>query len=188
MRTPFHPKSGDRSDRRAPRRSPSPVRWATLCALAWVAGCNYSFTAGSGFPEHVRTIAVLPFDNETPRFEVAQEVHEALLRELPRKLGVRPASEDAADAVVTGTVERYRLGATSYSRADEGDGVEVGQREVTVQVAVQVLDRQGNQFLVDESVTGLGQYLDASGTEEEGRRLAIERLVQKIVDGVQSNW
>ena len=33
-----------------------------------------------------------------------------------------------------------------------------------------------------------GQYLEESETEEVGRAEAIELLVQRIVDGAQSNW
>ena len=49
--------------------------WAALVAGA---GCNYSFTAGQGFPDHVRTIAVVPFENETARFELTTEIFTAL--------------------------------------------------------------------------------------------------------------
>ena len=38
------------------------------------------------------------------------------------------------------------------------------------------------------SVVAQGEFLEASETEEIGRIQAIELLVQKIVDGAQSNW
>lgn len=152
-------------------------------------GCNYSFIAGAGFPEHVRTIAVLPFENETPRFELTQEVHEALLRQLPRALGLNPAGEDAADAVVSGTILGYELTAPLYRRGDQAETVQVLQREVVLTVQVEVLDREAYTILWDNTrLRVVGQYLDASETEENGRTEAIELLVQEIVDGAQSNW
>lgn len=152
-------------------------------------GCNYSFIAGAGFPEHIRTIAILPFENETARFELGQEIHEALLRQLPRALGLNPAGEGAADAVVSGSILSYELTAPLYRRGQETESVQVLQREVVLTVRVEVLDREAYTILWDNTrLRVVGQYLDASETEENGRTEAIELLVQEIVDGAQSNW
>ena len=154
-----------------------------------LAGCMYSFTAGAGFPEHIRTIAVVPFENETNRFELTQEVHEALLRQLPRSLGLTTAGEEAADAVVTGTILRYELTAPLYRRGQQAETVQVLQREVVLVVRIEVLDRENYTILWDQQqLRVVGQYLDASETEDVGRTEAIELLVQEIVDGAQSNW
>lgn len=158
-------------------------------AVLSLAGCMYSFTAGAGFPEHIRTIAVVPFENDTNRFELTQEVHEALLRQLPRSLGLTTAGEETADAVVTGTIQRYELTAPLYRRGQQAESVQVLQREVVLVVAVEVLDRENYTILWDQQqLRVVGQYLDASETEDVGRTEAIELLVQEIVDGAQSNW
>jgi len=163
-------------------------------ALAVAAACNYSFRSGAGFPEHVRTIAVLPFENETNRFELTQEVHEALLRQVPRSLGLNPAGESEADAVLSGRILRYELTAPLYRQTGAGEGgreggVQVLQREVVLVVAVEVLDREEYAILWEERQLRVrGQFLDASETEETGRVEAIALLVQEIVDGAQSNW
>ena len=158
-------------------------------ALAFLAGCNYSFRAGSGFPEHVRTVAVLPFENETARFELTQEVHEALLRQLPRALGLNQAGEEQADAVVTGVIRNYDLTSPLYRQGTQTQNVQVLQREVVLSVSVQILDQQQNVVLWEQpQMRVLGQYLEASESEDVGRVEAIELLVQEIVDGAQSNW
>lgn len=164
-----------------------------LAAPALVAitlgACNYSFTAGAGFPDYIRTVAVVPFENETNRFELTQEVHEALLRQLPRSLGLNPAGEESADAVVSGTILRYELSAPLYRRGQQAETVQVLQREVVLVVRVEVLDRENYTILWDQQqLRVVGQYLDASETEDVGRTEAIELLVQEIVDGAQSNW
>lgn len=153
-----------------------------------LSGCNYSFRGGS-FPDYIRTIAVLPFENDTDRFELTQEVHQALLQELPGALGVQLASEEYADAVVRGTITSYTLTAPLYRSGGEGRAAEVLQREVNLRVAVQILDVHENAILwEDRGVLAQGQYLEASETEAVGKNEAIELLVQKIVDGAQSNW
>ena len=170
------------------------TRRAALGALVLLAlalgsqGCLYSFRAGS-FPPHIRTIAVLPFENETPRLELTQELHDALLLEVPRSLGIRTAGEDVADAVLRGRITSYTTTTPSYRPSADGDRAEVLQRQVTIAVVVELLDVSRNEIIWESSgVTGQGEYLEASETEDVGRAIAIRLLRQRIVDGAQSNW
>lgn len=167
-------------------------RWLTAAALAAAflpSGCLYSFRAGSFPPEHIRTIAVVPFDNETARFELSGELYDQLFRNLPRSLGIRTAGEDVADAVVRGTITRYEVVAPNYRAGGQGQPAEVLQRQVNITVRVEIVDLVENVILwEDRSVTAQGQFLEASESEDVGRAEAIELLVQKIVDGAQSNW
>jgi curli biogenesis system outer membrane secretion channel CsgG len=166
-------------------------RRGALAALAVVlaaGACNYGFQAGAAL--NIRTLAVVPFENDTDRLELTQEIHAVLLRELPRSLGARPAGEEGADAVVRGTITRYDVTAPSYrSDASGGGRPEVLQRQVMMAISVQIVDLRENLVLWEEtSVLGQGEYLEATETEDDGRRVAIEQLVQKIVDGAQSTW
>ena len=115
---------------------------ALLLAVTWMsgAGCLYSLTAGS-FPDHIKTVAILPFDNQTTRFELTQELHEQLLRELPGALGVRNGGEDLADAVVRGEITGYDVQAPLFRPGQQGDRAEVLQREVTIRIRVEIVDQ-----------------------------------------------
>ena len=159
------------------------------CALAVsVAGCNYSFRQGSFPPEHIRTVAIVPFENETDRFDLSGEVHEQLIRELPQALGIRTAGEDVADAVVRGTITRYDVNAPNYRAGEPGRPAEVLQRQVSITVQVEIVDLVDNVILWEaQSVMAQGQFPEGD-PEDTGRVEAIELLVQKIVDGAQSNW
>ncbi len=173
------------------RRLSTPVGSVAVLVLLAIgsSGCNYTFQAGSGLPSHVRTLAVVPFDNDTGRFELSQEIHQALLDELPRTFRVRTAGEGVADAVVRGSIRRYSVDAPSYRPGAAGAATEVIERQVNVTVQVEIVDRVNNVILWEStSLGGRGEYLEASQLEEDGRRLAIERIVQGIVDGLQSNW
>jgi len=179
------------ADLRAGRRGTGArlVAAGLLAAGIAIGGCNYSFIAGAGLPDHIRTVAVLPFENETGRFELTQEIYDALARDLPRALGLNPAGEETADAVVSGTILSYQLTAPLYRRGQQEESVQVLQREVVLQVEVEILDREEYTILWDDSrLRVVGQYLDASETEDVGRTEAIKLLVQEIVDGAQSNW
>ena len=159
----------------------------SLVAVLSVSGCNYGFRSGS-FPDHIRTVAILPFDNATNRFELTQEIHQELLRTLPRALGVTNAGEDIADAVIQGRIVRYDMTAPLFRSGQQAGQVDVLQRQVNIRVEVELIDVVENVILWDDAgLSTLGQYLEGE-SEEVGRAEAIELLIQRIVDGAQSNW
>ncbi|MDT8341619.1 MAG: LPS assembly lipoprotein LptE [Longimicrobiales bacterium] len=185
----FPPTSGGR--RRDAARTPARGRRAAGAALLLAgaaSGCLYGFNAGTGLD--LRTVAILPFENQTTRLELTQEVHEILLDQLPRALGLNLAGEEVADAVVRGTIRDYSLRAPNFRPgAQQGARPEVLQRQVTLVVSVEVVDVARNLILWDNaSVRTEGQFLEASEDEDVGKFEALELLVQRIVDGLQSNW
>lgn len=164
-----------------------------ILPLLFFSGCLYSFQAGAGFPDYVRTVAIVPFENQTNRPELTDEVFQALLTEFPRSQGLQPAGEDVADAVVEGIIKRYDLSAPSYRPGAAGENPQVLQRQVTLVLEVRILHRtpEGGEWEVlweNTNVSGMGQYLEESETEDDGRALALEILMQRIIDGAQSNW
>lgn len=163
-----------------------------LAALAAVSastpGCMYSFRAGSFPPAHIRTIAIEPFENETARFELSAELYDRLLRTLPGALGVRTAGAEVADAIVRGSILRYDVVAPNYRASTGGQPVTVLQRQVNISVSVEIVDLVENVVLWESSsVVAQGEFPEGAA-EDNGRVEALELLVQKIVDGAQSNW
>jgi hypothetical protein len=155
-----------------------------------VSGCIYTFQAGAGLPDHIQTLAVIPFENDTERFELTEELHQLLVDQLPRTFGVRTGGEEFAEAVVRGRLLRYNVDTPSY-RPDPtgGAGAQIIERQVLLTVEVQVVDRVNNLILWESTALAeRGEFLEESQGEEDGRELAITRIVQAIVDGLQSNW
>ncbi len=163
-------------------------RLASLAPLM-LAGCGvYTFTGGGGLPGHVETMAILPFDNRTTQFTLTQELSQALLDNLPGRLGVAPADETTADAIVRGTITRYDDRAVNYQ--PDPDGPVIFQRRVEVTVSVEIYDAREEQVLwSNRTLSAVGEYEPDKGqTETNGRDLAIENLIQLIIDGAQSQW
>lgn len=159
-----------------------------LCAVS-VSGCVYGFQSGTGLAG-VETMAVTPCENETRRLELSNELYDLMFLRLPRQLGLAVAGEDNADVVVRCVIRDYRLDAPSYrASGGTGDAPEVLQRQVTIRAAVQLVDANRRVILwEDAAVTAEGQFLEASETEEIGKQQALDLLVQRILDGAQSNW
>ena len=80
---------------------------SVLAAAALAAcGVHYGFSEGA-FPPHIHTMAVLPFENQTSTSELQSELLETMRHDLQRRLGVRDAPEERADALVRGTIVSY---------------------------------------------------------------------------------
>jgi curli biogenesis system outer membrane secretion channel CsgG len=158
--------------------------FASLSALA-LSGCLYGF-AGGGLPPSVKTVAVLPFDNQTPEPTLTQEISRAVREAVEQRLGLRQSAEARADAVVRGSITRYEPDLpVAYIGGDTV--VNVTRREVQITVSVEILDqRQGKALWQRNGLTVRGDY--ESGNEREGRRKALDDLVINIVEGAQSQW
>lgn len=162
---------------------------ALLLAAALVSGCNYGFRGGGGFPSSIQTIYIAPFENETVQFELGQQLFAELLERVPPALGIRPAGEEAADAILRGRITRYDDVAQNYRPGEAGRGAQVLQHEVQVGISVELIDVERNVILWESSgLTGRGQYQPDSQTDQQGRTEAVEELVQLILDGAQSQW
>ena len=159
---------------------------ASLSTLL-LGGC-YGF-AGGGLPSNIKTVAVLPFDNQTPEPTLTQEINAAVRDAVEGRLGLRQASERQADAVVRGTITRYEPDLpVAYNGDDQGGGeVTVTRRLVQISVSVEIMDQATNKPLWQRS--GLmveGDY--DPGQEAQGREKALDKLVTNIVEGAQSQW
>ena len=176
------------STSRSSRRSSGwrPARSIGLLVLA--TGCGiYTFTGGGGLPGNIRTLAIPPFENETTQFTLTQELTQAMLDQVPGRLGLKSAGQSTADAVLRGKIVRYSDAATNF-QADP-NGPVIFQRRVTITVSVELYDVQDDQVLwQSSSLSADGEYLPDKQGEIDGRRLAIANLVQKIIDGAQSQW
>ena len=152
-----------------------------------VGGCLYGF-AGGGLPGHISTVAILPFDNQTPEPSLTQEASEAIREAMEQRLGLRASAEATADAVVRGAILRYTADIPlSFQGGQVGGNVSVTRRRVQISVRVEIYDqREGRVLWERSSIQVDGEYRPPE--QEEGRRLAWDKLVADIVDGAQSQW
>jgi hypothetical protein len=147
--------------------------------------CLYGF-AGGGLPPHIRTVAILPFDNQTSQPALTQAVSDALREAVQGRLGLRPAAEATADAVVRGAIVRYEPDIPLSFQTGQGN-VSVTRRRVQVTLNVEIYDqRQGKMLWQRSGLTVDGEYQPPQ--ETEGRQVALNKLVSDIVDGAQSQW
>ena len=149
-----------------------------------VGGCLYGF-AGGGLP-NIKTVAILPFDNETPEPALTLEVAGAVREAVERRLGLRAAGEASADAVVRGRIARYDPDLPIAVQGGEGQA-NVTRRPIQLTLDVAIVDqREGRTLWQHQGLTLTGDYEPPQ--EAEGRKVALQKLVTEIVDGAQSQW
>lgn len=174
-------------------RVPGVARKGFVVAAAGLvcSACLYGF-AGGGLPPHVRTVAILPFDNQTADPLLTQQVSDAIKETFQNQLGLRLAGQGTADAVVRGAIVRYEPElAESFQPAGQsvGQQVTVTRKRVQLSLNVEVYDqRQGKMLWQQSGLTVDGEYDPPGQKESDGRQAALKKLVKDIVDGVQSQW
>jgi hypothetical protein len=155
--------------------------------LLLTGGCLYGFTGG-GFPPEIKTVAVLPFENETADPTLSSEINSAVREAVEQRLGLRQAGEEQADAIVRGTITRYEPDLpVAFQGTDQANRVEVTRRLLQIIVDVQIYDQVNDKILWERRSMMLeGEY--ETGAEKQGRDRALEKLITNIVDGAQSQW
>lgn len=131
-------------------------------------------------------MAIIPFENQTASPELQLEILESMRKELQRRLGVRDAAEQRADAIVRGKIVGYDADVPVAFSADPRQAVSA-RRKLQITVDVEILDQTSGKILWQRK--GLKAEADyTERAEPDGRRQAIERIVNDIVEGAQSQW
>lgn len=154
-------------------------------ALLLSACIPYGF-AGGGLPSNIKTVAVLPFDNETSASTLQRELFDEMKRGVESRLGLRSAAEARADAIVRGRIVRYDPDVPVAYSADP-NRVSAARRQLRIAVDVEIVDQtNGRTLWTRKGLSADGEY--AEQAEAEGRRIAVRKLVQDIIAGAQSQW
>jgi len=131
-------------------------------------------------------VAIIPFENDTPEPALTQEVNDAVREAIERRLGLRLAGEATADAIVRGRVVRYDPDMPVALVGGLGQAT-VTRRKVLLTVDVEIVNqREGKTIWKRQGLSAEGEYQPPQ--EAAGRKLALQKLVNDIVDGAQSQW
>ncbi|HXT15907.1 MAG TPA: LPS assembly lipoprotein LptE [Gemmatimonadaceae bacterium] len=153
-------------------------------ALLLASGC-YHFTGG-GLPSNIRTVALSTFDNQTASPDLPKELYDQFHRELRRRLGLRDAPTDRADALVHGVIQSYDADVPVGFSADPNQTL-TARRRLQITIEIEIVDQSNGHVLYANK--GLREEADYDErAEPQGRTQAITKIVQKVIEDVQSNW
>lgn len=172
-----------------PGRRRAPELAVVLLALGLLTGCMYSFTGG-GLPGHVRRVYIEPFENETPYQTLTSDLLREMQSRLPGSLGVRLSGQQAADAIVRGKINSAEEQTTNFDPTPDPTG-RIQRLEARVQISfdAEIYDVRNDQVLWrGNGITAIGNFEPGREDVDDGRRKALEQVVQKMIEGAQSQW
>jgi len=158
-----------------------------LLALT-LSSCGYH-AAGKGniLPDHVKTIAIPAFVNETQTYKLEQMLTGAVVREFTTRANYRivPNADDDTDATLRGTV---LSAATAPSTYDANTG-RVASVLVTVNMKVALTSRDGKMLYENEQYQFREQYQVSQGFASffQEDTPALQRLSQDFARTLVSN-
>jgi hypothetical protein len=139
---------------------------------------------GDGLPNHIKTLAIPPFQNPSLRFKVEQRFTNAMIDEILRRarsLEVVSTAE-GADAVMIGTIRSF-----SFRPVHIDDFGRARIFEVTIVVGLNVRDQTRNKVIFDNQNYIFRDEYEISGDpqtffNEEGP--AVDRIARDFAKSV----
>lgn len=147
--------------------------------------CVYGFKGG-GLPSTIKTVSVVPFENSTAVPELQREITEQLRSRLRERLGLHEASEAKASAIVRGSVKKYEIDIPIGYSADKRAST-TARRMLQLVVDMEIVDQStGKTLWSGKGIAAEAQYEERG--EPKARATAIERIVNTLIEGAQSQW
>ncbi|MCA0376128.1 MAG: LPS assembly lipoprotein LptE [Gemmatimonadetes bacterium] len=156
-----------------------------LLALVASTSACYGFSGAGVLPKNLKSVNIEPFDNQTAAPELQREVFEQLTKTLRDRLNLREAVPARADVVVRGAIVSYDVDIPAGVSADARQTTS-SRRRLQLVVDVEIIEVRTQRSLFKKQLSREGQY--AEGGEANGRKIAIETIMNDIVEGVQSQW
>ncbi len=164
------------------RKSNLFLRTMFIAAIALLFGGCYTFT-GSTLPAHLKTIQVLPVEDNTLNPVFAEKMTQSLISGFESRSSLRAVNQNPHCELKTIL--------KSYSHVPYNtSGSDVTSYRIDVKISVQFFDRVKNKMLFEEdNLPGFGTYSVTNGqTESEGQEATIASVVEIILNNTVSQW
>lgn len=156
---------------------------AAVAAMLLAGSCGpYSFSPGGR--GGLSSLAVPLFENRTAEYGIRELLTEGVIDRFVRDGSLKIVNERLADAVLRGAVVSYESLPYNY---DAGEVVSEYRVTVTVQVRVENPVKR-NVIWEEEALSQWGTYAAATETEDDGKRRAVEKLAEDIVNRTVKGW
>ncbi|MEA1997332.1 MAG: LPS assembly lipoprotein LptE, partial [Gemmatimonadota bacterium] len=156
-----------------------------LSVLVLSARCSHYSTSGR-LPEHIRTVYIPTFENETAEFLLPQLITDDITELFLSEANLRLGEAGEAEAALVGKVRRYYEEAETFGRARE---LEVTGRRVTIVIEVEFIDKVENKTLwQNRNFSRWVVYEPDKESEEEAARRVVKLLSEDLISSVLQQW
>lgn len=155
-----------------------------LCLLLPSCGV-YTFTQSS-LPQNLKTIDIPLLANTSGQPNVAEALTDELSKSVQSGNLLRIVS-DKGDATLKGIVTGYSTYPYTYGQKAIRE-VDVSQYAVKITVDVEFLDNKNDKPLYKGTISGEGIYEFKTETEEKGRKLALRKVADQVMQNSVQSW
>ena len=155
-----------------------------------LSGCGYTLVGQGNLPEHINTIAIPVFQNETLQEGIEETLTNAVIQEFVKGGKVKLVSETKADAILSGTIRTYK-NKEAVEFENEDDKTDATSYKLPITIDVELKD------LVEDAVLweteGLSENADYEGgsqisatEEEDNEKEALEDISKELAGKIRT--
>ncbi|MFH1071279.1 MAG: LptE family protein [Candidatus Glassbacteria bacterium] len=156
------------------------ARQLAAIAVGVFLACSH-YSASGRLPEHIKTVYIPTFENETAEFYLHQLITDEVTKRFLSDANLRLGEAEGADAALIGRVTRYWEEAETYGRTG---ALDVSGRRVTIVLSVELDDRVQNKTIWQ---SGNFSRWVVYEPDKESERQAAERVVTLLADDMISS-
>lgn len=156
-----------------------------LLCISFV-GCGVYTFSGSTLPSHLKTVDIPLFTNQSLQPGVAEDITAKLNSKVQEDNLLKPVSQNS-DATITGKVLSYDNRPYTYGSKSVRN-VDVSSYSVKISVEVEFLDNKKDKTIYKGVIAEEGIYDFEGETEEVGKKRAVEKIIDKIMQNSVQSW
>lgn len=132
----------------------------------------------------IRSLAIPLFENQTPESGLREDLTDRLSQAFVDDNTLRVVPEGRADAIIRGSVVSYSREAYTYSEAEV-----VSEYIVRIGINVEFVEKKSGEIIWEErNMSNWGTYDSATQGEDDGKEMAIGKLVEDILNKTVKGW
>lgn len=163
------------------------IKWCTFLLLCITfLGCGVYTFSGSTLPSHLKTVDIPLFINKSLQPGVAEDITAELNRKVQDNNLLKPVSQNS-DATIVGKVLSYNNHPYTYGSKKVRE-VDISSYSVKISVEVEFLDNKKDKTLYKGVITEEGIYDFENETEEDGKKRAIDKIIDQIMQNSVQSW
>ena len=159
------------------------VSLATAITLFSVISCGiYTFSPSA--LGGIKSLAIPLFENQTTESGLREDLTDRLSQAFVDDNTLRVVPEGRADAIIRGSVISYSREAYTYSEAEV-----VSEYIVRIGINVDFVEKKSGEVIWEEkNMSNWGTYDSATQGEDEGKEMAIGKLIEDILNKTVKGW
>lgn len=132
----------------------------------------------------IKSLAIPLFENQTTESGLREDLTDRLSRAFVDDNTLRVVPESRADAILRGAVISYSREAYTYSEAEV-----VSEYIVRIGINVEFAEKKSGKVIWEErNMSNWGTYDSATQSEDDGKEMAIGKLVEDILNKTVKGW